>query len=127
MLVDTLGLIWGILITAAEVQDRDAGQTLLKQVAPKRPRLAIVWGDGAYQALTAWAAKWRKLLFATILRPTEAGGFVLLPKRWIVERTFGWLGRYRRLSKDYERNPAPSAEWIRIAMVHRMARAALKG
>jgi putative transposase len=58
----------------------------------------------------------------TVLRPVNTAGFVALPKRWVVERTFAWLGRYRRLSKDYEANPRSSETWIYIAMTHRMAR-----
>ena len=61
----------------------------------------------------------------TILRPVGVKGYVHLPRRWIVERTFGWFGRYRRLSKDYETNPRSSEAWILIAMIHRMARAML--
>ncbi len=64
-------------------------------------------------------------MLTTILRPVGVKGYVHLPRRWIVERTFGWLGRYRRLSKDYETNPRSSETWIYIAMIHRMARAML--
>ena len=63
-----------------------------------------------------------KLILTTILRPTGVKGYVHLPKRWLVERTFGWFGRYRRLSKDYESNPRSSETWIYVAMIHRMAR-----
>ena len=81
----------------------------------------------AAQRVLLWAAVIVLVLLAlwllsTILKPTNVQGFVVLPKRWIVERTFAWLGRYRRLSKDYETNPRSSEAWIYIAMIHRMSR-----
>jgi putative transposase len=89
---------------------------------PDLPRLAVIWADGAYQALTTWVQPRFGWVLTTVLRPLGVKGYVHLPKRWIVERTFGWFGRYRRLSKDYEHNPASSEAWIYIAMTHRMAR-----
>jgi putative transposase len=85
-----------------------------------------VWADGAYNAVAAWAAATGQFVLTTILRPVGVKGFVLLPKRWIVERTFAWLGRYRRLSKDYEANPRSSEAWIYLAMIHRMNRHMLR-
>ena len=105
----------------ADVQDRDGAKHLLGRL-PALPRLAVVWADGAYAAVVAWALERFGWVLTTILRPVGAKGYVHLPKRWIVERTFGWLGRYRRLSKDYERNPASSEAWVYLAMTHRMAR-----
>jgi putative transposase len=119
--VDTLGLIWGLAVLPADVQDRDGAKTLLGRL-PELPRLAVIWADGAYAALVDWVGQRFGWVLTTILRPLGAKGYVHLPKRWIVERTFGWLGRYRRLSKDYERNPASSEAWIYLAMTHRMAR-----
>jgi len=121
VLVDTLGLIWGLAVLPADVQDRDGAKTLLARL-PKLPRLAVIWADGAYTAVVDWVLQRFGWLLTTILRPLGAKGYVHLPKRWIVERTFGWFGRYRRLSKDYEHNPASSEAWIYIAMIHRMAR-----
>lgn len=86
------------------------------------PRLQVVWADGAYQAIVSWVKDTLGWVLATVLRPVGAKGFVLLPRRWVVERTFGWLGRYRRLSKDHERHPRNSETWIYVAMIHRMAR-----
>ena len=105
----------------ADVQDRDGAKHLLGRL-PALPPLAVVWADGAYAAVVAWALERFGWVLTTILRPVGAKGYVHLPKRWIVERTFGWLGRYRRLSKDYERNPASSEAWVYLAMTHRMAR-----
>jgi putative transposase len=74
----------------------------------------------------AWVASTCRFVLTTILRPLGVKGFVLLPKRWIVERTFGWFGRYRRLSKDYEANTKSSEAWIYLAMIHRMSRHMLR-
>src|SRR5262249_42665221 len=125
LLVDTLGLIWGLAVLPADVQDRDGVQVLLRRLHGQLPRLQVIWADGAYTAVTAWVRQQFGWLLTTILRPTGVKGYVHLPKRWIVERTFGWLGRYRRLSKDYEHNPRSSEAWIYLAMIHRMSRYAL--
>jgi putative transposase len=114
-------LIWGLAVLPADVQDRDGAKTLLGRL-PALPRLAVIWADGAYVALVDWVQQHFGWVLTTILRPLGAKGYVHLPKRWIVERTFGWFGRYRRLSKDYERNPVSSEAWIYLAMTHRMAR-----
>jgi putative transposase len=108
-------------VLPADVQDRDGAKALLGRL-PGLPRLAVIWADGAYAAVVDWVFEQFGWVLTTILRPVGARGYVHLPKRWLVERTFGWLGRYRRLSKDYERNPASSAAWIYLAMTHRMAR-----
>jgi putative transposase len=114
-----------VLITPADVQDRDAARTLLSQVRSCLPRLQVIWADGAYAAVVQWAKETCRWLLTTVLRPVGVKGFVVLPKRWIVERTFAWLGRYRRLSKDYEATIASSTAWIHIAMIHRMARVSI--
>lgn len=105
----------------ADIQDRDGAKTLLGRL-PELPRLAVLWADGAYAAVAAWVQEQFGWVLTTIVRPLGANGYVHLPKRWLVERTFGWFGRYRRLSKDYEHNPASSEAWIYLAMTHRMAR-----
>src|SRR5438270_458384 len=105
----------------AGVQDRDGAKALLARL-PALPRLAVIWAEGAYQAVVGWVRETFGWALTTILRPVGAAGYVHLPKRWIVEQVFGWFGRYRRLSKDYEHNPASSEAWIYVAMIHRMAR-----
>jgi putative transposase len=123
VLVDTLGLVWGLLVLPADVQDRDGAKPLLAAARDRLPGLKVVWADGGYAGqLIDWVLATCGWVLQTVLRPVHAAGFVVLPKRWIVERTFAWLGRYRRLSKDYEANPRSSETWIYIAMIHRMAR-----
>ena len=117
-----MGLIWALAVLPADVQDRDAAKPLLEKVRGRLPRLRVLWADGAYAAVADWVQRRCHWLLTTILKPVNLHHFVVLPKRWIVERTFAWLGRYRRLSKDYETNPPSSEAWIYIAMIHRMSR-----
>lgn len=109
------------MITPAHVQDRDAVPQLLRRACEHLPRLEKIWADGAYAGeLVDWvrtACGW----VLEIVRRTQPG-FVVLPKRWIVERTFAWLGRFRRLSKDYEQRTDVSETMILIAMITLMAR-----
>jgi putative transposase len=121
VVVDTLGLIWGLAVLPADVQDRDGAKVVLGRL-PALPRLAVIWADGAYAAVAEWIGQQFGWVLTTILRPLNAKGYVHLPKRWIAERTLGWLGRYRRLSKDYEHTLQSSEAWIYLAMTHRMAR-----
>jgi putative transposase len=97
---------------------------LLDQMRSRFRRLQVVFADVAYSrnGLPGLIKKRYGWLIQTVLRPVQARGFVALPKRWIVERTFAWLGRYRRHSKDYERNPATSEAMVYIAMIHIMLR-----
>jgi putative transposase len=122
VLVDTLGLIWGLAVLAADVQDRDGAKTLLERVRGRLPRLQVIWADGAYTAIVGWVQETFGWILTTVLRPVGAKGYVHLPRRWIVERTFGWFGRYRRLSKDYEHYPRNSETWIYVSAIHRMNR-----
>jgi putative transposase len=126
VLVDTLGLIWGLVVLPADVQDRDGAKALLLRVHRLLPRLQVIWADGAYAAIIGWVQDTFGWLLTTILRPVGAKGYVHLPRRWIVERTFGWFGRYRRLSKDYEHYPHNSETWIYVTAIHRMSRYLLK-
>jgi putative transposase len=118
-----------VVVTAASVQDRDGAMYLLAILRSKFSRLRLIWADQAYTgALVAWLwglRPWRKVRLEIVKRPEGTKGFLLLPKRWVVERTFAWLGRYRRLSKDYEYLTQTSEAMIRVAMirlmVHRLA------
>jgi putative transposase len=123
IVVDTLGLLVAVVVTSAAVDDAAAAPVVLQQLTRKEfPRLSVVWADGKYHnhALYAWKARRRSLPWRLeiVKRPPGAPGFVLLPKRWVVERTFAWLGRSRRLSKDYERRTASSEAIVRISGIH---------
>ncbi len=115
-----------VVVTAASVQDRKGGKLLLAGLRHQWSRLRRIWADGASGGdLIAWVwalRPWRKVRLEIVRRPTGVKGFQLLPWRWIVERTFGWLGRYRRLSKDYEYLTQTSEAMIRVAMIHLMVR-----
>ena len=115
-----------MVVTAASVQDRDGARNVLEVCRHQFTRVRLIWADGAYAgdlAAWLWALRpWRKVRLEIVKRPKGVKGFRLLPWRWIVERTFGWLGHYRRLSKDYEYLPHTSETMIRIAMIHLMVR-----
>jgi putative transposase len=115
-----------VVVTAASVQDREGAQYLLAIVQHKFSRLRLIWADQAYAGeLIAWLwdlRLWRKVRLEIVKRPEGRQGFLLLPKRWVVERTFAWLGRYRRFSKDYAYVPQTSDTMIRVAMIHLMVR-----
>jgi putative transposase len=124
--VDCLGLILAILITPAAVQDRDAAKGLIQCLVSMYGRLQIIWADGGYLgALVQWVKQLRpfgKLRLAIVRRSDCAKGFQVLPKRWIVERTFGWLYKSRRLCRDYEVRLDHSEAMIRICMIRLMLR-----
>ena len=124
--MDTLGLIIAVCVHGGNVQDRDGAKLVMARLGDRFPRLKLMWADGGYAGkLVEWVAVVFVWTLEIVKRCDDVAGFVVLPKRWIVERTFGWLGRYRRHSKDYEYLPESSEAMIRIAMinlmVHRLA------
>jgi transposase len=135
LLVDTLGLVVKALVHSADRQDRAEAPHLLLSVADTLPRLELIWADSAYIGpLQSWV--WERLgwRLQIVKRPGGRGqwlradqepplrlpGFHLLPRRWVVERTFAWIGRNRRMSKDYEFLPASSEAWIYLSMIRLM-------
>jgi putative transposase len=124
LLVDTLGLLITVVVHSAGIQDYHGAKLVFARVQGCCPRLQVVWADGIYEkpTLMKWVADECGCRLEIIKRSDQAKGFERLPKRWVVERTFGWLGRYRRLSKDYERSPEMSEAMIRMAMIHIMVR-----
>ena len=124
--VDCLGLILTIMITPASVQDRDAAKGLIKLLVTMYGRLQIIWADGGYLGtLVQWVKQLRpygKLRLEIVRRCDKAKGFKILPKRWIVERTFGWLCKSRRLCRDYEVRLDHSEAMIRICMIRIMVK-----
>jgi putative transposase len=124
IVVDTLGLLLAVAVTSAKLDDGAAApQVLAKVPATKFPRLRKLWADQKYRnkALAAWL-RTQAVLYAIEVKEKPEGkkGFVLLKRRWVVERTFAWLGRYRRNSKDYERDTASSEATIKISAIHMM-------
>lgn len=123
--VDTLGLLLAVVVTSAAVPDAAAARTLLQRLPKKKyPRLEIVRADSAYgkYGLPAWVQRFQRYVLELVKRPAKAVGWLLLPLRWVVERTFAWLGRSRVLSKDYERLAASSETQIKISAIHMMLR-----
>jgi putative transposase len=119
--VDTLGLLLAVVVHAANVQDRVGAKLVLAKLVGRFPRLWLLWADGGYAGtLLVWALVAGGWIIELVKKPEGTTTFAVLPKRWIVERTFAWLGRCRRLSKDYEALPATSEAWIHVAMIHLM-------
>jgi putative transposase len=107
----------------ADIQDRDGAKSLLESVRGKYPRLKKIWADGGYAGqLINWVAETMGWSLEIIKRSDDVKGFKVLPRRWVVERTFGWLGRYRRLSKDYEQLATTTEALVYIAMTRLMLR-----
>ena len=108
---------------SAGLQDRDGAKLVLDACKDRFPRLSCIWADGGYRGqLVEWAKSEYGWALAIVEKPPDQKGFSVLPRRWVVERTFAWLGRYRRLAKDYDLLPATSQAWIYIAMTHIMLR-----
>ena len=122
-LVDTLGLLLRVKVTGAEVSDQAGALLLLAHWNGACKKLRRIWVDGGYRgALLTNLALSLGIIWTSVLRPAGAKGFVLLARRWVVERTFAWLNRSRRLSKDYEGLTASSEAWIYLSMTRLMLR-----
>lgn len=124
IVVDTMGLLLSVLVTTGDVQDKPGGQQLLTQLQQHLhlPRLKLLWADAGYwgQPFADWVKNAFGWVWQVVKRNDDVKGFQVLPRRWVVERTFGWLNNYRRLSKDYEEWPTTSEELIYLAMSHIM-------
>ncbi len=124
LLVDTLGLPLSVYVTSADVQDRVGARCLLAGLKALLPHLKKIWTDGAYSGkeLAKWCKEQGGWELEIVERSADTEGFVVLPHRWIVERTLGWLMRSRRLSKDYERLVQTSESFIEVAMIRLILR-----
>jgi transposase len=123
LVVDTLGLLLGVMVTAADIGDRTAAKILLQQVADAHHRLEMVWADGGYTgSLIEHCLATLTLVLTIVKRSDNQKGFVVLPKRWIVERTNAWLMRTRRLARDYERSTTSAQAIIYWSMALLMTR-----
>lgn len=126
LLVDTGGLLLKAVVHAASVQERAGAKLVLAGITTVFPLLGLVWADAGYanridQGLLVWARDNAGVELRIVPRNADVRGFQVLPRRWVVERTFAWLGRCRRLARDYERKPAHAEAMIKIAMIRLMA------
>lgn len=118
ILVDVGGRIIGCAVHEADIQDRDGAKLVLTTLKNKYPRLKLIWADGAYSGkLISWAKEYLGVDLEIVKRPKDAKGFEVLPRRWVVERTFGWFNRFRRLSKDFEYLFEISENMMHLAMM----------
>lgn len=123
IVVDTMGLLLAVIITTAAVQDRDGGRTVLDRLRFTMPSVALVWADGGYAGkLVDWAKTRLRLAVEVVRKPLGIKTFQVLPRRWVVERTFAWITKCRRLDHDYERLPEHSEAMIKWAMIGLMTR-----
>jgi transposase len=124
IVVDTLGLMVGLMVHSAGIQDRDGAPDLLRSIRHRWPWLLHIFADGGYSGakLKKRLQKIGKWTLEIIKRSDKAKGFELLPRRWVVERTFAWLGRCRRLAKDFEKSTASAEAWIMIAHIRMLTR-----
>lgn len=125
ILVDTVGLLLHVIVHPADIQDRDGGVVVLSTLFGRLPLLKQLFADGGYQGplfQKALAKVLPQLKTEIIKRSDKAKGFAVLPRRWVVERTFAWLNRCRRLAKDWENLTRTALAYIRLASIRRMLR-----
>ena len=122
-MTDTLGLILFVVVCAALIADGDGAEYIFHETKGRFPRLHTVLVDQGYKNwLVEFAKRWFGLIVDIVQRTPDQREFVAQPQRWKIERTFGWLGYFRRLSKDYEGSEESSESWIYLAMTHLMLR-----
>jgi putative transposase len=122
-MVDTQGLVLRVFVTAADLGERDGAKRLLCDAVPLFPRLSKIWADSGYEGpFENWVKQEFDIDLEIIKRTDDLKGFKIVPRRWVVERTFGWFGRFKRLSKDYELLPEGSESMIYLAMMQLMLR-----
>ncbi len=120
-LTDTVGNMLNVVVTAANVSDIAGGKLLINKIMEDFPTIEKIWADGTYRGgFIDWVHKKTEAVLEIVKRDDGEKGFKVLPKRWVVERTFAWLGNYRRLSKDYERLPRNSEGMIYLASIKTM-------
>ncbi|MGW0393022.1 IS5 family transposase [Streptomyces sp. NPDC003042] len=122
IVIDTVGLLLAVMVTAASVQDSIAGQTLIERVAADHPTVRKTWVDGGYRQHLVEHAATLGIDMHIVRRDPATRGFAVLPRRWTAERTLGWLMNHRRLARDYEAHPHRSEAMIHLAMINLMTR-----
>lgn len=122
ILVDTNGLLLATLVTPANTTDQEGARRLLSDARRSQPRLHVIWADGGYSGenLAEWCRKEGDWKLMVVQKDPNRRGFAVVPRRWVVERTFAWLGRYRRLARDYERRTQTAEALIYVAMLRLM-------
>ena len=121
--VDTLGLLLIVVVHSASIQDRDGAKLVFAKMFNRFPRLHLIWADGGYAGkLIDYVYYWYLLVVEIVKRSDDQSGFKVLPRRWVVERTFGWLMNYRRLCRNYECWAETSEAMLKTAMIHVMLR-----
>ena len=123
ILTDTLGLLIAVAITAANIQDRDGAVALVRKARARGRRLALIWADNVYEGpWTGWAQSALGITVQVVRRCDTTAEFTVLPRRWVVERTFAWITRRRRCARDYERKPSHHAAMVQWAAIFQMTR-----
>jgi putative transposase len=121
VVVDTMGLMLGVAVHPANIQDRDGAKLVMGKVLKEHPSLELIWADGGYRGtLIEWVDENFDMVLEIVKRNDDVKGFEVLPRRWVVERTLAWIGRNRRLSKDYERFSNTEESWIYLGMISLM-------
>lgn len=120
---DTMGLLLAVVVTAAHIQDRDGAHRLLAALRARFSTISHVWADGGYAGrLLPWAKKTLSLTVEVVKRTDKTSGFLVLPRRWVAERTFGWITKHRRCVRDYETLPTHHEAIVTLAMIMTMSR-----
>ena len=123
IVVDTLGLLLVVVVHAASVSDTEGALDVGVKLRGCCPRLRHIWADQGYKdTMIAWFRQWLQVVVEVVTRPAAQRGFVVQPKRWIVERTFGWFNRQRQLSKEYDVYAETTEQWVYLASIHVMMR-----
>lgn len=123
IIVDTNGLVLRALVHAADISENEGAEWLLMNHRQAFPRLERIRVDGGYKEhFQTWVAEKTPWNVEIVEKPHDQKGFAVIPKRWVVERTFAWLGRCRQLSKEYDRNPESTETWIYLASIHLLLR-----
>jgi transposase len=122
-IVDTRGTLLFVMVTRADITDREAAKEILVRLRLLHPEISLVWADSAYSGqLIEWAKKYLNLTINVIARPPGLPGFIVLPRRWIVERSLAWIMKARRNARDYERLPQHSEAMITWSAITLMTR-----
>ena len=122
MCIDTIGLVWGLAVTPADVHDSKGARLAVTDAKAASGRLVHVWADSAYQGFIEFALVLLSIAVAIVSRGKRTRGFRVQARRWVVERTFGWLTRWRRLNRNYEHTLASSRAIVQIALIGIMVR-----